>query len=86
MLFRSSYSFIPSLFPDRCPSLRCEKLELLGDKQVQAEKGSKHGSWDLGEDDHLSIVWHFQGVRWFDDIAMHEFHLRKHGSLLGLMY
>jgi hypothetical protein len=22
---------------------------------VQAEKGSKHGSWDLGEDDHLSI-------------------------------
>ena len=40
---------------------RCEKLELLGDKQVQAEKGSKHGSWDLGEDDELTIVWHFQG-------------------------
>ena len=28
---------------------------------MQAEKGSKHGSWDLGEDAHLSIVWHFQG-------------------------
>ena len=42
-------------------SNRFGNIELFADKQVKAEKGPKHGSWKLGEDDDLIIEWHFRG-------------------------
>ena len=42
-------------------SNRFGNIKLLADKQVKAEKGPKHGSWKLGEDDDLIIEWHFRG-------------------------
>ena len=42
-------------------SNRFGNIQLLADKQVKPEKGPKHGSWELDEDDDLIIEWHFRG-------------------------
>ena len=55
-------AFTPSQCACRCPFIRSGKLELLADHQVQAEEGSKHGSWNFGVDEDLYVCWHYRGI------------------------
>ena len=65
-------AFTPSQCACRCPFIRSGKIELLqANKQVQAEKGSRHGSWKFGEDDDLIVCWHFRGR--FHQIKRHRY-------------